>query len=126
MSFDFRSLFSLRIEERRYHRERLNFLLMPSHPAIRLIAGSTRSAVGSIHLQCHVKPGASKQREGVVSVSESLIEVCVSAQPKHGEANKAVRDLFSDVEFSERFARPSADFTRSSNARSPTWKSLGV
>jgi len=26
-----------------------------------------------------------------------VIEVCVSAQPKDGEANKAVREVFSDV-----------------------------
>jgi uncharacterized protein YggU (UPF0235/DUF167 family) len=74
---------------------------MAPHPAIRLVAASTKSAVCLIHLQCQVKAGVSKQREGVVSVSESFIEVCVSAQPKDGEANKAVRELFSDVKFSE-------------------------
>jgi hypothetical protein len=39
-----------------------------SHPAIRLAAKPKKSAIGYIHLQCHGKPGASKQREGVVSV----------------------------------------------------------
>jgi len=70
---------------------------MSSLPAIRYIASSTKSALGLIYLQCHVKPGASKQREGIVSISDAVIEVCVSARAKEGEANKAVRELFSDV-----------------------------
>jgi uncharacterized protein YggU (UPF0235/DUF167 family) len=70
---------------------------MASPPAIRHVASPAKSALGYIYLQCHVKPGASKQREGIISVSDSVIEVCVSAQPKDGEANKAVREVFSDV-----------------------------
>jgi uncharacterized protein YggU (UPF0235/DUF167 family) len=65
--------------------------------AIRHIGSSTRSAPGYIHLQCHVKPGASKQREGIVSISDTMIELCVSAHPRDGEANKAVKELFSEV-----------------------------
>jgi uncharacterized protein YggU (UPF0235/DUF167 family) len=53
--------------------------------------------LGYIYLQCHVKPGASKQREGIISISENVIEVCVSAQAREGEANKAVREVFSSV-----------------------------
>lgn len=71
--------------------------IMTSLPAIRHVASSAKSALSFIHIQCHVKPGASKQREGIISVSESIIEVCVSAQPRDGEANKAVRELFSKV-----------------------------
>lgn len=67
---------------------------MTSLPAIRLVT-SARSVF--IHLQCHVKPGASKQREGILTISDNVIEVCVAAQAKDGEANKAVRGLFSDV-----------------------------
>jgi uncharacterized protein YggU (UPF0235/DUF167 family) len=70
---------------------------MASSSAIRYIASSTKSAYGHIHLQCHVKPGASKQREGIISVSDHIIELCVSAQPRDGEANKAVKRVFSDV-----------------------------
>lgn len=70
---------------------------MTSLPVIRHVASSARSALGFIHIQCHVKPGASKQREGIISVSDSVVEVCVSAQPRDGEANKAVRELLSDV-----------------------------
>ncbi|KAL2072229.1 hypothetical protein VTL71DRAFT_11572 [Oculimacula yallundae] len=70
---------------------------MASLPAIRHVASSAKSALGLIHIQCHVKPGASKQREGIISVSDSVIEICVAAQARDGEANKAVRELFSDV-----------------------------
>lgn len=94
------SLASLEVKPRRKNALKFtpnHLLLMASHPAIRLAAKSTKSAVGCIYLQCHVKPGASKQREGVVSVSDTVIEVCVSAQPKDGEANLSVRKVFSDV-----------------------------
>lgn len=70
---------------------------MASLPAIRHVASSSKSALGYIYLQCHVKPGASKQREGIISISENVIEVCVSAQAREGEANKAVREVFSSV-----------------------------
>ncbi|TVY56941.1 UPF0235 protein [Lachnellula cervina] len=65
--------------------------------AIRHVASSSKSTLGYIYLQCHVKPGASKQREGIVSISENVIEVCVSAQAREGEANKAVREVLSSV-----------------------------
>ncbi|PQE14442.1 DUF167 domain protein [Rutstroemia sp. NJR-2017a BBW] len=65
--------------------------------AVRYIAASGKSAVSKILLQCHVKPGASKQREGILAVTESQIEVCVSAQAREGEANKAVRKVLSDI-----------------------------
>ncbi|KUJ10667.1 YggU-like protein [Mollisia scopiformis] len=68
---------------------------MTSPPVIRLVTSSAKSAL--VHLQCHVKPGASKQREGILSISDSVIEVCVAAQAKDGEANKAVREVFSDA-----------------------------
>jgi len=70
---------------------------MAALPAIRHIAPTAKSALGYIHMQCHVKPGARKQREGILSISDSVIEVCVSAQPKDGEAIKAVREVFSSV-----------------------------
>jgi uncharacterized protein len=70
---------------------------MASLPAIRYVASTTKSALGHLYLQCHVKPRASKQREGIISVSDAVIDVCVSAQAREGEANKAVREVFSDV-----------------------------
>lgn len=66
-------------------------------PAVRYIASSTKFALGSIHFQCHVKPGASKQREGIIAISDSVIEICVSAKAREGEANKAVMEVFSKV-----------------------------
>ncbi|KAH8687467.1 hypothetical protein BGZ60DRAFT_475537 [Tricladium varicosporioides] len=70
-----------------------------SIPAIRHVAAgaSSKSARGFIYLQCHVKPGASKQREGILSVSDNIIEVCVSAQAREGEANKAIKEVLSSV-----------------------------
>ena len=70
---------------------------MAARPAIRIVARSTKSVIGDVHLQCHIKAGASKQREGVVSVSDTIIELCVAAQPKDGEANSSVRRVISDV-----------------------------
>ncbi|KAG9245847.1 hypothetical protein BJ878DRAFT_330859 [Calycina marina] len=55
--------------------------------AIRLVSSKTRRGLYSIHLQCHVKPGVSKQRNGITSISDSIIHVCVSARAKEGEAN---------------------------------------
>lgn len=68
---------------------------MPS--AVRFLAGTKKNPLGSLHLQCHVKPGASRAREGVLSVSDSVIELCVAAQAREGEANKAVVKLLSEV-----------------------------
>ncbi|TVY30859.1 UPF0235 protein [Lachnellula hyalina] len=64
---------------------------------VALSSKSAKSALGYIYLKCHVKPGASKQREGIVSISENVIEVCVSAQAREGESNKAVREVISSV-----------------------------
>ena len=72
---------------------------MAALPAIRFVASSTRLALGSIYLQCHVKPGASKQREGITSVNANVVEVCVSARAKEGDANKAVREVISNVRY---------------------------
>lgn len=72
---------------------------MASLPAIRYVASSARSAIRSIHLQCRVKPGANKQREGIISISDSIIELCVSVRAREGEANKAVREVFCKVNY---------------------------
>jgi hypothetical protein len=72
---------------------------MAAHPAIRLAAKSTKSALRCIYLQCSVKAGANKQREGVVSLSDTVIELCVAAQPKDGAANLSARKVLSDVKF---------------------------
>lgn len=48
-------------------------------------------------LRCHVRPGASKVREGVAEVTDEAIEMCVAAQAQDGKANKAVVEILSDV-----------------------------
>ncbi|KAL1646434.1 hypothetical protein SLS58_003394 [Diplodia intermedia] len=67
--------------------------------AIRFIAskGSKATSAGSVSLACHVKPGASAKREGINSVTDDGVELCVSAQAKEGEANKAVQKLIAEV-----------------------------
>jgi len=68
-----------------------------STPAIRLALSSGKSRLHSVFLRCRVKPGASKQREGILTVTDDIIDLCVSAQPREGESNKAVKGLFSKV-----------------------------
>lgn len=62
---------------------------------IRYVAKTKKSQSATIQLFCHVKPGASQAREGVAAVTSDAIELCVSAQAKDGEANKAVTVLLS-------------------------------
>lgn len=65
--------------------------------AVRFISGTKKSPLGSLRLQLRIKPGASKTREGVIAVTPDAVELCVAAQPRDGEANKAVVRLLSDV-----------------------------
>ncbi|KAJ0335212.1 hypothetical protein COL922a_009581 [Colletotrichum nupharicola] len=60
---------------------------------IRFVAGTKKSPLGTLYLQCHVKP----VREGVTAVTDATVELCVSAQAREGEANKAVVKLLSEV-----------------------------
>ena len=85
---------------------------MASRPVIRLAARSAKFSGKYLFLQCHVKPGAAKQREGVVAVSDNLIEVCVSAMALDGQANLAVRKVFSDVYFSWQLLKPRTHCTQ--------------
>ncbi|CAO2654417.1 Nn.00g111500.m01.CDS01 [Neocucurbitaria sp. VM-36] len=68
-------------------------------PAIRFITAKGTKGQNSTALQltCHVKPGVSPNREGVASVSDESIEICVAAQARDGEANKAVRDVIANA-----------------------------
>lgn len=68
-----------------------------SSAAIRFVTGTKKSPVGSLHLQLHVKPGASKNREGVLAVTDDAIEICVAAQAREGEANNAVVQVLSSA-----------------------------
>lgn len=73
-------------------------MLSMSGPAIRFAASKgAKSNVGTIQLLCHVKPGVNANREGIGAVSDERVEVCVAAQAKDGEANKAVREVIADA-----------------------------
>ncbi|KAF1848301.1 YggU-like protein [Cucurbitaria berberidis CBS 394.84] len=68
-------------------------------PAIRFVVakGAKGQSATVLHLSCHVKPGVNSIREGVASVSDESIEVCVAAQPRDGESNKSVRQVIADA-----------------------------
>ncbi len=66
---------------------------------LRYVAATKKSPTGTLYLQCHVKPGASKVREGVTAVTDDAVEICVAAQAREGEANKAVIGLMCKVSF---------------------------
>lgn len=71
---------------------------MASSSAVRFVVGGKKTpALGSLRLQLRVKPGTSKDREGVSSVSDDCVELCVAAQARDGEANKAVVQLLSEI-----------------------------
>jgi uncharacterized protein len=59
---------------------------MVSKQVVRFVAASAKSRLGTIHLQCLVKPGASKQREGVAAINGEAVELCVAAAVREGEA----------------------------------------
>ncbi|EFX03422.1 dash complex subunit [Grosmannia clavigera kw1407] len=49
---------------------------------LRYVAGTKKSPKGTLYLQCHIKPGASKIRQGVTAVTDDAIEICVLDVPK--------------------------------------------
>ncbi|KAK4131491.1 DUF167-domain-containing protein [Trichocladium antarcticum] len=65
--------------------------------AIWYVAGTKRSPSGTLYMHCRVKPGASKNREGIASVDDEAVGICVSAQAREGEANKAVIKVLSEA-----------------------------
>ncbi|KAL1839597.1 hypothetical protein VTJ49DRAFT_1340 [Mycothermus thermophilus] len=65
--------------------------------AFSFVAATKKSAKNTLYLHCNVKPGASKNREGIASVGEEAVEICVAAQAREGEANKAVIKVLSEV-----------------------------
>ncbi|RYO88307.1 hypothetical protein DL766_003467 [Monosporascus sp. MC13-8B] len=67
---------------------------MASRKAIDLVR---KSSSETLLLRCHVRPGASKVREGITEVTDGAVELCVSAQAQDGKANKAVVELLSEV-----------------------------
>ncbi|KAI0381365.1 hypothetical protein F5Y04DRAFT_280897 [Hypomontagnella monticulosa] len=70
---------------------------MATRNAITLIQKSKSSAPEILQLRCHIRPGASKVREGVTAVTDESVELCVSAPPQDGKANKAVIEILSEI-----------------------------
>jgi uncharacterized protein YggU (UPF0235/DUF167 family) len=68
---------------------------MTTRVAISLV--KQKSSAEILQLRCHVRPGASKVREGVVAITDEVIELCVSAPAQDGKANKAVLQVLSEV-----------------------------
>ncbi|KAG7104174.1 UPF0235 protein like [Verticillium longisporum] len=91
--------------------------------ALRYVAAAKTSSRGTLHLRCYVKPGAAKAREGVTGLTEDAIEICVAAQPRQGEANKAVLRLLSEI-----LGVPRSDFQviQGANSRHKTVALSGV
>ncbi|KAI1080994.1 hypothetical protein F5B20DRAFT_86486 [Whalleya microplaca] len=56
-----------------------------------------RSSTETLQLRCHVRPGASKVREGVTGITDEVIQLCVAAQPQDGKSNKAVIEVLSET-----------------------------
>ncbi|KAK1831193.1 hypothetical protein QBC39DRAFT_236686, partial [Podospora conica] len=48
-----------------------------------------------LYINCSVKAGAAKNREGVAAVREDGVDICVTAKPNEGKANKAVIKVLS-------------------------------
>lgn len=69
---------------------------MATHSFIRYAVGSNQRPA-TVYLHCHVKPGVSKVREGIASLTDDAIELCVSAVARDGESNKAVLAVLSQV-----------------------------
>lgn len=65
--------------------------------AIRYVP-ATKTALGALYIDCHVKPKA-RQGSGILSVDEEIVELAVSAQAREGEANKAVVGLLASVSY---------------------------
>lgn len=72
-------------------------LPLPMSPALSFIATARQPTAGTLILQCRVKPGASKIREGIASLSDDFVEICVAAEAREGEANKAVVRVLCQV-----------------------------
>jgi hypothetical protein len=89
-------------------------------PAIRHSASNANDALdnGHVYSRCHVKPEASKQREGTVSVTDSANGICVSARQRDGEASKAMKELCSRVRSLKCFWSI-VEYSRYSSARNP-------
>ncbi|KAH6653200.1 hypothetical protein BKA67DRAFT_536893 [Truncatella angustata] len=72
-------------------------LKMSTRMAITISKASKARPLGLMHIQCRVKPGVNKNREGVSSLTADAVELNVAAPPREGEANKAVIRVMSEA-----------------------------
>ncbi|KAI1769848.1 YggU-like protein [Hypoxylon cercidicola] len=70
---------------------------MATRSAITLVQKSKPSSAEILQLRCHIRPGASKVREGVAAVTDESVELCVAAPPQDGKSNKAVIEILSEI-----------------------------
>ncbi|KAK4192158.1 hypothetical protein QBC35DRAFT_242192 [Podospora australis] len=70
---------------------------MSASRALWYVVGTKKSPHGTLYMHCNVKPGASKTREGIAAVGDEAVEICVAAQAREGEANKAVIKVLSEA-----------------------------
>ncbi|KAL7619581.1 hypothetical protein AAE478_010122 [Parahypoxylon ruwenzoriense] len=70
---------------------------MAARSAVTLVRKSKPSSPEFLQLRCHIRPGASKVREGVAAVTDESVELCVAAPPQDGKANKAVIEILSEI-----------------------------
>lgn len=66
--------------------------------AIRFVAGKQakgRHPTHTIQLLCRVKPNVNVNREGVTAVTDQVIDVCVAAQAREGQANTAIEAVIA-------------------------------
>ncbi|KAK3305718.1 uncharacterized protein B0T15DRAFT_206963 [Chaetomium strumarium] len=61
------------------------------------VPATKRSARNTLYMHCNVKPGTNRNREGIASVDDQAVEICVAAQAREGEANKAVIKVLSEA-----------------------------
>lgn len=70
---------------------------MASHHFIHYVASSRKNILPIVYLQCLIKPHASKVREGVTTLVDEAVHICVTSIPKDGESNRAVLAVLSQV-----------------------------
>ncbi|TQS37459.1 hypothetical protein Golomagni_02067 [Golovinomyces magnicellulatus] len=68
---------------------------MSSRTAFRYITASNKSDFGRILIECLIKPGVSVKRQGIIDILSNHVIIGISAQPRDGKANCAVRHILS-------------------------------
>ncbi|KAK9771615.1 hypothetical protein SCAR479_11686 [Seiridium cardinale] len=70
---------------------------MSARMVVSITKATKARPMGALHIQCHVKPGVNKNREGLRSITDDAVELNVAAPPRDGESNKAVIRVMSEA-----------------------------